>query len=87
MIWVDAHPDINSTETSDSGNFHGMPVYYTFSTSNTQGEPRLLDLYSLKHSVSYFIIPNILSDGITVDQTFRWLLLRVISVHVWKLRD
>ena len=26
VIWVDAHCDINTPETSDSGNVHGMPV-------------------------------------------------------------
>ncbi|MCJ1308686.1 Arginase, catabolizes arginine to ornithine and urea [Agyrium rufum] len=26
LIWVDAHADINTPETSDSGNVHGMPV-------------------------------------------------------------
>lgn len=28
VIWIDAHADINSPETTPSGNFHGMPVYY-----------------------------------------------------------
>ena len=26
VVWVDAHADCNIPETSDSGNFHGMPV-------------------------------------------------------------
>jgi arginase family enzyme len=26
VVWVDAHADINTPETSDSGNVHGMPV-------------------------------------------------------------
>ena len=26
VIWVDAHADINTPETSESGNIHGMPV-------------------------------------------------------------
>lgn len=28
VIWVDAHADINTPETSDSGNVHGMPVAF-----------------------------------------------------------
>jgi arginase len=28
VIWVDAHADINTPETSDSGNVHGMPVSF-----------------------------------------------------------
>ncbi|KIJ69161.1 hypothetical protein HYDPIDRAFT_105738 [Hydnomerulius pinastri MD-312] len=28
VIWVDAHADINTSETTDSGNIHGMPVSF-----------------------------------------------------------
>lgn len=28
VIWVDAHADINTAETTDSGNLHGMPVSF-----------------------------------------------------------
>jgi arginase len=28
LIWVDAHADINTPETSTSGNIHGMPVAF-----------------------------------------------------------
>jgi arginase len=28
LIWVDAHADINTPETSSSGNIHGMPVAF-----------------------------------------------------------
>ncbi len=28
MIWVDAHADINTPETTETGNIHGMPVAY-----------------------------------------------------------
>ncbi|KAI9680891.1 MAG: Arginase, catabolizes arginine to ornithine and urea [Caeruleum heppii] len=28
VIWVDAHADLNTPETSDSGNIHGMPVAF-----------------------------------------------------------
>lgn len=28
VIWVDAHADINTPETSSSGNVHGMPVAF-----------------------------------------------------------
>jgi arginase len=28
VIWVDAHADINTPETTDSGNLHGMPVAF-----------------------------------------------------------
>lgn len=28
VIWVDAHADLNTPETSESGNIHGMPVSF-----------------------------------------------------------
>ncbi len=28
LVWVDAHSDINSPETSPSGNVHGMPLWF-----------------------------------------------------------
>lgn len=28
VIWIDAHPDVNTPESSTSGNCHGMPVAY-----------------------------------------------------------
>lgn len=26
VLWVDAHADLNTNKTSESGNVHGMPV-------------------------------------------------------------
>lgn len=39
VIWVDAHADINTPETSDSGNIHGMPVSFLtgLATSSEKG--------------------------------------------------
>lgn len=28
LVWIDAHADINSPETSPSGNVHGMPLWF-----------------------------------------------------------
>lgn len=40
VIWVDAHADINTPETSDSGNIHGMPVsFLTGLTSDEKEKP------------------------------------------------
>ncbi len=40
VIWVDAHTDMNTPETTPSGNIHGMPV----SVLLGYGDPRLLQL-------------------------------------------
>ena len=41
MIWVDAHADLNTPESSPSGNIHGMPLSHLLG----QGDSRLLDIW------------------------------------------
>ncbi len=40
VVWVDAHGDFNTPETSPSGNIHGMPL----ATLCGIGDPRLIDI-------------------------------------------
>jgi arginase len=40
VIWVDAHTDFNTVETSPSGNIHGMPLAVLCGL----GDPRLVDV-------------------------------------------
>src|SRR5579872_3535790 len=46
LIWFDAHADINSPQTSPSGNVHGMPVYYA--VENGDLDPRRSVLIGLR---------------------------------------
>mgnify|MGYP002516015037 FL=1 len=41
VIWIDAHGDINTSETSPSGNIHGMPL----AASMNVGHPALTNIY------------------------------------------
>jgi arginase len=38
VVWVDAHADINTPETSDSGNIHGMPVSFLAGLASDENE-------------------------------------------------
>lgn len=38
VIWVDAHADLNTPETSESGNVHGMPVAFLTGLAKGDGE-------------------------------------------------
>ena len=51
VIWVDAHADINTPETSDSGNIHGMPVAFLtgLATSSEQG---IFDWLAPEHRIT-----------------------------------
>lgn len=39
IIWVDAHSDINTPETTESGNLHGCPVSFLLGLQGTDVEP------------------------------------------------
>lgn len=41
VIWVDAHADMNTSETSPTGNIHGMPLAVSIGV----GHERLINLY------------------------------------------
>lgn len=41
VVWVDAHTDINSPETSLTGNYHGMPVYFMSELSDPTDNNKL----------------------------------------------
>ena len=52
LIWLDAHADINTSESSPSGNLHGMPLAALLG----QGESEMVNLegYSPKLNPKYF---------------------------------
>jgi len=35
VLWIDAHTDINTPETTDTGNIHGMPLAFLLSLANS----------------------------------------------------
>lgn len=39
IIWIDAHADINTPETTNSGNYHGMPVSHLVGLTPLQAVP------------------------------------------------
>src|SRR5216684_3173877 len=47
LIWIDAHADINTPDTSPSGNVHGMPLAAILGL----GPPELADIYGFSPKV------------------------------------
>lgn len=41
VLWIDAHGDLNTPQSSPSGNVHGMPIAHLLG----YGDPRLLDIW------------------------------------------
>lgn len=42
LIWVDAHADINTPQSSPSGNVHGMPLHYAIADGHVAPERSVL---------------------------------------------
>jgi arginase len=80
IIWVDAHTDMNTPETSPSGNVHGMPLACLIGT----GPDELVNLFGFAPKVDP---KNVVLVGIRdVDQTERKL-VRDSGVTCFTMRE
>lgn len=80
LVWIDAHTDMNTPETSPSGNIHGMPVACLIG----QGPSPLRDLGGFAPKVRP---ENVVLVGIrSIDPTEKRL-VRESGVHVFTMRD
>jgi arginase len=52
VIWVDAHADINTPETSDSGNVHGMPVAFLTGLAREDNKEEVFGWLGDEHRIS-----------------------------------
>lgn len=48
VLWIDAHADVNTPETSPSGNIHGMPLAHLLGV----GDKRLLDIWGGSNAIN-----------------------------------
>ena len=80
VIWVDAHADMNTPESSPSGNIHGMPL----ATLLGMGHERLVGLGGFQPKVD---AANVCLIGIrNIDETEKGL-LAASGVHAYTMRD
>jgi arginase len=80
LIWLDAHADINTPESSPSGNVHGMPLACIVG----EGPAELTDLFGYKPKVAP---GNVVIVGLRdVDQTEKPH-VRQFGVHAFTMRD
>ncbi len=74
VIWVDAHLDANTVETSPSGNFHGMPVAAIMGSAPADLQPLLST--SLPSSQFRYVSAHLGDDGdwaFQRDSNLSWL--------------
>jgi len=78
LLWIDAHGDINTPETSPSGNVHGMPVAHLLG----HGDPRLqfIDGAAVRPEHTFLIGIRDLDAGERMH-------LRSFGVHVFTMHD
>lgn len=80
VIWVDAHGDINTHETTPSGNVHGMPL----AASMGLGHEKLVNLYfndiKVKKDNVFIIGARDLDEG-------ELQLIEKLNLNVWTTQD
>jgi len=80
LIWLDAHADMNTPESSPSGNVHGMPLACVVG----QGPPELTNLFGFQPKVAP---GNVVIVGLRdVDQTEK-AHVREFGVHAFTMRE
>jgi arginase len=80
MIWLDAHGDMNTPESSPSGNIHGMPL----ASIMGYGPPELIELGGIKPMVEP---RNVALVGIRDLDSKERRLVRDSGVHIFTMRD
>jgi arginase len=80
MIWLDAHGDMNTPETSPSGNVHGMPLAAIMG----YGPPELVNIAGVKPMVEP---RNVALVGIRELDSKERRLVKESGVHVFTMRD
>jgi arginase len=80
LIWLDAHGDMNTPESSPSGNVHGMPL----ASIMGHGPPELTELGGIKPMVEP---RNVALVGVRDLDAKERRLIKEAGVHVFTMRD
>jgi arginase len=79
-LWLDAHGDMNTPESSPSGNIHGMPLAAIIG----YGAPELVELLGYKPKVEP---RNVVLVGVRDLDSKERRLIKDSGVHVFTMRD
>jgi arginase len=80
VIWLDAHSDFNTLETSYSGNIHGMPLAVLLG----DGDPELTAIVGKEN---YLVPQNIFQIGLRSVDAGERARLRNTHIHAFSMRD
>src|SRR5690625_124138 len=80
VIWYDAHGDINTTETSPSGNIHGMPLAASLGLGHEK-------LTSILHKEPKIKPENVVLIGVRDLDEGEKALLRELNIKVYTMHE
>lgn len=80
LIWVDAHGDMNTPESSPTGNIHGMPL----ATLLGMGHPRLVEMGGFWPKVAP---KNVCLIGIRDIDNVEREIVKKSGIHAYTMRD
>lgn len=80
VIWIDAHGDANSPDSSPSGNIHGMPI----ATLLGEGFPELVDI---GRAGAKLAVEDIVMIGIRDLDSAERQWLKQVGVKIYSMRD
>lgn len=80
VIWIDAHADLNITESSPSGNIHGMPL----GASAGLGD---LSLTALYHEGQKVKPENIYIIGLRSVDDGEEVIIKEHGINIWRMTD
>jgi arginase len=80
LVWVDAHADMNTPETSPSGNVHGMPLAAALGVAGPEFESDAWPLPAVDSSRVAIVGARQLDDG-------EKRLIRELEAHVYTMSD
>ncbi|MFM1562282.1 arginase [Helcococcus ovis] len=80
VIWIDAHTDINTIETSPSANIHGMPLSISLGEGNTELNNILFNGKKINGNNVYILGARSVDDG-------EYGILEKHNVNVWYMND
>ena len=83
VIWVDAHTDINTPETSESGNVHGMPVAFLSGLAKDDRE----DTFGWLKSENMISLKKLVYIGLRDVDRGEKLILREQGIKAFSMHD
>lgn len=88
IIWVDAHADINTPETSGSGNMHGMPISFLMKDRvDPTAIPGFEWLASPKMSNVYLPTDSIVYVGLRDVDTMERKFIKEMNIKAFTMHD